>query len=651
MIIDRTLLIRELLEHPAKRLVVSFPPKWSKSINLNMIKTFVQAVVDTKGQITPFTNESTVYKLLKFGEGFSGIRNETFCEPFLISQHDDLFVKYQGQYPVIHIRFRFLKGLNDVEVIDNIKIILRKIYKPHKYMTNVLTEFKKTVPVNDTVKRNKIRHYLLSFKRILEKREMNEEVIEKSVDTICKLLYRYHHKKVIVLIDDYDIPFHRLLHSSHFPETDIVHVLKYIEKIINPVLAEDYPYVERVIITSTYRITDALGQEVNSMLDYTIADTPWLRYYATTPEDHTELCKQGGKTDEQCQHAFQWYAGYKAHDNDTLNLGQAYSLTRFLASNNLMPYVYDSQEFDYVYRLIQIRTFRKLLESLINNQTLTIKSFDNLRFNKTQIRHLKHIAIAGLDIGIDNATIDLALSYLCASGFLTFTKLPNASAQVWVPNIETVADISKKLRAYYNKTYGISYVDINKLVYNIRDYVTSSNRRPLSGISIYLNKLFDHIKEFLSRHRHLDTDEFYEDLMTSMLHYMSIMWRILARSDSIVWTPPDSTISYMISAREIYGVIIAVEYLPNQTLMSSNLISMAKKQIHILEKYKHLRFVKLIGFAMDSNMTIHMRTNSITSDAAADDPFWHSNTLEWTSPRTNTSVTRVSKNISDITPT
>lgn len=558
--------------------------------------------IDNSGkQVLPI-NKTLTYQLFMHGEAFNDTQNECFSKPFLISQHPDIVDKHMGQYPVIYMRFKFIDGLNDAEAMESFKTTLHRAYKPHRYMMNVLKAVYKSIDENETVKKEKAHDYFFRFKRILEETETNEDYIASSLDFLCKMLYRQHRKRVIVLIDDYEWPFYKLLHSEHFLESDIKYVMKYIEKAISPILEPDYPYVERAIITSTYRIIDALGPIMKSIPDYTLMNNPWLEYFGITTEEQLQLCQYMGKNDEQCQNAYEWYMGYKSAINDQLNLGQAFSMAHFLATNNSEQYLYKNMDYDYMFELMRIKLFRDLLDSLVNKNTVTMDLGD-LRFNKTDFRRLKRLVTTEPDQQIEQSTIDLVFSYLCASGYLTFSRINGTTkAKIWVPNKETLGEICRKLKAFYFRFFGINYTYVDKLTGNLGVYVMNQMQKPPPRMESCLHHLFKSIKIHNTTHSNLYTCEYYKEVMHAVLNFISMKLRMLVKLRTRAWKEGDPPVSYMVGIKNNHGVIIAAQY--NQTV--ENLMALAKEHKHRLQKYKDLEYYKFIAIALDTERTVSM---------------------------------------------
>lgn len=580
VIIDKSLFIKEILEHHEKRVIIVCPPKWSKTMILGMLKTFLQIEHNPMGNPILPMNKTFVYKFFKYGQAFHDGKTESFQRPFLISQHQDIIDQHLGQYPVIHVSFNDLHGVNDTEAKQSIKTILRQAYAPHKHLLQALFNIYRNVPKNETIKKRKAKAAYQRFMNISEGRATDEDTITKSLDTLCKLLYRRYNKRVVVVIDDYDLPFYKLLFGKRFPESDIKRILSYIEKILKPIIVETNQFVERVIITATYRIVDVLQSTLKTIPDYTLVNNPWMEFFGINEHEQQQLCQEVGKTDKQCRKASEWYLGYKANVDNDMTLGPPFSTAMCLDTNLKKGKIHLTRKihYDYISRFIKMKPFWEAFESLINGNKLTIKSND-LRFTVSNMYKIKHLAV--LPRVVTYYDIDLVLSFLCASGYLTFSK-PNVTAetaQVWIPNVEMTSEIGRTLKSHYTQYYGISFLLVDKLVGNIGGYVMSTIEKEPEYEALILEQLFTEVKPYdKSNNSTISITEYYQDMMHALLSFISMKLHSLMYFETLTWKEWDPVASYMIGTRENNGVIIAVQY--NTT--AEQLLVLAKKHRNYL---------------------------------------------------------------------
>ena len=152
LFVDKTLLIKDFLEHPAKVLAKYCPRRWGKSINMSMIKTFLEIEVDDKGNEIDKA-KTTNYELFHRKLKSSNIKTKNEKQLLQIAQDNHLMQTYQGEYPVIYIDFT-MKGSNYKEIENNVKLALHNAVTKHQYVTYRLNKIAKDKKVN-TIKRKK----------------------------------------------------------------------------------------------------------------------------------------------------------------------------------------------------------------------------------------------------------------------------------------------------------------------------------------------------------------------------------------------------------------------------------------------------------------------------------------------------------------
>lgn len=599
MIIDRSMLIKEIMERPEKCLIITCPAKWSKTLNLDMMKTFLKIETDNKGNRIRPIQRTFAYKLFQLGELFNNTENHSFQKPFLIAQHKNFTEKYLGQYPVLYLRFKYVEGMNDAEAIQSVRSLICQSYKPHTYLLEVMKKFYLSISEDETAKRKKAKDYYHNLKRMFKEKESDDNVITDSLNLLCKLLYRHHHKPVIVLIDDFDLPFYKFLYRKYFPDSDIKYVLNRLEEVISPILADDYKYVERVIITGTYRFTGIFGPKMDAIPSFTLTNSPWLEYFSISSYNVREMFEYLGKSEQEYQSMLLWYMGFKTNHNPHLNLGTPFSINYYASTNFTGIYSSQFPEFFYWFEMNRVKPFRQIIEALINNETVTMETKD-LFLDKSEMQRCKDLAtgLAPENQPVQRATIELAVLYLCSAGYLNAIK-PNVTskvANIFIPNVETLTIISRKMKTYYSKVYGLPYMIIDKVVGNIGVYMMNKNQQPSSCLYERLHSMFQKLT-FPNSTYNLE----FEEMMYEVFNFISIKLRNLAKMETKLWKDENLPVIYLLGVRETHGVIVAFQ----RTQNAEELLALAKQRQDYLKKYDNLTCHKFIAIALlGKNVTL-----------------------------------------------
>ena len=171
--VDKTALIEQVLEKRSKVTLFTRPRRFGKSLNMSMLKRFFEIGTDPS-----------------LFEGLHISKNAALCE------------RYMGKYPVIAIS---LKGV-DADSYEKAKAQLIKIINKEARRYRFLLESDRM----DSIDRE-------LFMRLLN-RQMEEDSITSSLQDFTELLETYFSQKVVVLIDEYDVPLAKAYENGFYDE-------------------------------------------------------------------------------------------------------------------------------------------------------------------------------------------------------------------------------------------------------------------------------------------------------------------------------------------------------------------------------------------------------------------------------------------------
>ncbi len=172
--VDKSLLIKEILDSGAAVTLIPRPRRFGKTLNFSMIKCFFEKT--KKSKLHLFDN----LKISKEPE----------------------YIKHQGQYPVIYLTFKDVKDLNWTNCYNNMKDLVSKEFQRCDYLLqgDLLSAREKK-----------------DFTEILS-RQANQSVFGNALKNLSSYLHRYYKKKPIILIDEYDAPIHSGFLNKYYDE-------------------------------------------------------------------------------------------------------------------------------------------------------------------------------------------------------------------------------------------------------------------------------------------------------------------------------------------------------------------------------------------------------------------------------------------------
>lgn len=157
--IDKTRLIEQLLQGWGKVTLFTRPRRFGKTLNMSMLKSFFEIGTD-----------------------------KTLFDGLYISDNKELCDDHMGKYPVIFLSLKGVEGLEFASAKRMLCTIIDREIDRHYYLktSDVLTDEDRTL-----------------FTKMLHGQDDN---IEDSIRMLSKLLYKHYGQKVVILIDEYDVP-------------------------------------------------------------------------------------------------------------------------------------------------------------------------------------------------------------------------------------------------------------------------------------------------------------------------------------------------------------------------------------------------------------------------------------------------------------
>ncbi|MEM7055568.1 MAG: AAA family ATPase, partial [Bacteroidota bacterium] len=196
--VDKSMFIQEFLEESVGKVaLITRPRRWGKSLNMDMLRCFLSIEVDAQG--VPLAQEQCLnHKLFAGGEVVIGLKTGKIKQLYplrIVQQCPDLVKDYQGQYPVISLGFKDVKGSSYQEIEEGVKDQVIELYIKHRYLKQYIQAEGGILEVSQ---KEKLQHY---YKGTLSAKD-----IKDSLRFLSELLYRHFGRPVYVLIDEYDTP-------------------------------------------------------------------------------------------------------------------------------------------------------------------------------------------------------------------------------------------------------------------------------------------------------------------------------------------------------------------------------------------------------------------------------------------------------------
>ena len=269
--VDKTGLIKTLLENPGKVNLFTRPRRFGKTLNMSMLKYFFEAGSD----VMPFEN-GTLFKDLE------------------ISKEKELCEEYMGKFPVISITLKGATG----ESFEDAKVMLRRIIGKEAMRFRFLLKSDRI----DDAERSQY-EALVSMDKT-GAFTMSDELLKDSLQTLSQLLQRHYGQSVIILVDEYDVPLDKAYQSGYYDS--MVELIKVLFG--NAFKTNDS--LKFAVLTGCLRISkESIFTGLNNFKVYTIKDVRYNEYFGFTDTEVRQMLEYYGLSN-QYDAVKEWYDGY-----------------------------------------------------------------------------------------------------------------------------------------------------------------------------------------------------------------------------------------------------------------------------------------------------------------------------------------------------
>lgn len=258
--VDKSHVIEQLLTQWGKVNLFTRPRRFGKSLNMSMLQSFFEIGKD---------------KTL-----FDGLR---------ISDNQELCEKYQGKFPVVSVS---LKGINGATYEEARRFLIKTINE----------EARRLSVLSDSTELDETDHELLTQ---LKKKEMTNDSLVYSIRELTELLEKHYGRKVIVLIDEYDVPLAKANENGYYNEMVLL-----IRNLFENALKTNNS-LKFAVLTGCLRIAkESIFTGLNNFKVYSITDKSFDETFGFTDAEVRELLRYYGQ-EKYYETVKEWYDGYR----------------------------------------------------------------------------------------------------------------------------------------------------------------------------------------------------------------------------------------------------------------------------------------------------------------------------------------------------
>lgn len=416
--VDKSSFIYDVLLGVEDRaLAISYPPKWGKSINLDMLKTFLEIRVDENGTRIPIS-ENQNYRLFcegKYDE--NGIKVE-LNQPLVISNRDNyrVFDEYLGNYPVVYLSFENSPGsYGSKNYTGLIKKTIADAFEMHRYMINVYKNAGEIV----TYKANKFFEYLTE----------KTDDFTQSVNFLCHQLHDHFKRKVFILVDNYDTILKIKSIDGNF-------FLDFLDLALNR-----NEYVSKCIITSTYPVV--MYHDFLTFNDF-LTCFNFYSWYGYSQSEMELLYRHFNINSKEHQDTVKkWYGGYVTSGNKTNQFFHPWSVNSYMNKRKTSDYWISTTDYVALLKRSFVGPLRSTLQELVNERGVEGTVYDFV----FDIHELESLHGSNTTDEFRN----FVFKSLFVSGYLTIDDVRNCSGEYYV----TYVIPNEEIRTGFRKAYEI----------------------------------------------------------------------------------------------------------------------------------------------------------------------------------------------------
>ena len=256
-----------------------------------------ELVQDTRNKVTLFTRPRRFGKTLMMSmmENFFSIRKSSgqIFEGLAITKHEDFCREWMNQYPVLFVSFKDVEGLNFDGAYGMLKTKLADLCK----------DLAKVLGSSAADKDDEEAFFSLKAQKA------DETVIKSSLKTLMRMLYAVYGKKVILLIDEYDVPLARASEKDTAENGYYPKMLDVIRGIMSSAL-KDNEFLQFAVITGCLRIAkESIFTGTNNFASYSVLDNSFSGYFGFTDEEVDRMLEAADRTARKST-IKEWYDGY-----------------------------------------------------------------------------------------------------------------------------------------------------------------------------------------------------------------------------------------------------------------------------------------------------------------------------------------------------
>lgn len=458
--VDKTKLIEQLLQSWGEVTLFTRPRRFGKTLNMSMLKSFFEIGAE-----------------------------KSLFQGLYISEKEKLCAEYMGKYPVIFLSLKGVEGLHFADAQKMLMTIINNEVRRHYYLK---TSDKLTV----------------EDRKQFEKMLLNEDVnLVDSLRLLSQLLYLHYDQKVVILIDEYDVPLDKAFKNGYYQE-----MVSLIRGLFGQALKTN-EFLQFAVLTGCLRVSkESIFTGLNNFEINSIVDIEHEEGFGFTDAEVMQMLKYYHCT-ERYSDIKEWYDGYHFGNADIYCPWDVINFVKkLLTDSNAKPSAFwiNSSGNDLVKLFVDKadQSTKDEIERLVTGKSVTKRIRLDLTYDE-----------------IENS-IDNVWSVLFTTGYLTNIGNPESGVyELVIPNREVHEVFVLQIQEWFQRSVAKeeSMPEFSKTILNA----------DAEGLQKQLNVIMSRMISVLdTKAREEQKENFYHGLLLGLLRGSNPDWLIKSNRES-----------------------------------------------------------------------------------------------------------------------
>ncbi len=343
--VDKTMLIKDVVELPGKVKLITRPRRFGKTLNIDMLKRF--------------------FSMEEEGDIFEGLA---------IQREKGIVKDYYHKYPVVFISFKDVKETSWRSAVVHLKNLLSDLVLKYTSL-----EIEKGL--------KKKLEYMASM-------EAEEGVYTDSLRIVTWALHEAVGKKAIVLIDEYDVPIEAAYTYKGKDPEYYENMVSFMRGLLTAAL-KDNPHLEFGVLTGVYRVAkESIFSGLNNLEVFTVFDPAIEDKFGFTEEETFRILESYGLGREDKKAIDRWYGGYTVGKAE--NLYNPWSVMKYVnervvkgqtIEDSLQPYWINTSSNDLIIEQVKKnREIKRDIDKLLEGKEVRVSIDTSLSLRELETR-------------------------------------------------------------------------------------------------------------------------------------------------------------------------------------------------------------------------------------------------------------------------